>query len=166
MIEDDKREELYVTLPYSQEEFTVPKNVYIIGTMNTADRSIALLDTALRRRFNFVEMMPRPELLSENVEGVNLRGLLEELNKRIETLYDRDHLIGHAYFIKCETLADIAEVFRNKIIPLLQEYFFDDYEQIQKVLGDKIIKRKPLDGDKFRYTVDVDALKDAESYKL
>ena len=166
LIEDDKREELYVTLPYSQEEFTVPKNVYIIGTMNTADRSIALLDTALRRRFNFVAMMPRPELLSENVDGVNLRGLLEELNKRIETLYDREHTIGHAYFIKCKTLADIAEVFRNKIIPLLQEYFFDDYEQIQKVLGDKIIKRKPLDGDKFRYTVDVDALKDAESYKL
>ena len=166
LIEDDKREELYVTLPYSQEEFTVPKNVYIIGTMNTADRSIALLDTALRRRFNFVEMMPRPELLSENVDGVNLRGLLEGLNTRIETLYDRDHLIGHAYFIKCETLADIAEVFCNKIIPLLQEYFFDDYEQIQKVLGDKIIKRKPLGGDKFRYTVDVDALKDAESYKL
>lgn len=164
LIEDDKREELSVTLPYSQEEFTVPKNVYILGTMNTADRSIALLDTALRRRFNFIEMMPRPELLSENVEGVNLRGLLEELNKRIETLYDRDHLIGHAYFIKCETLADIAEVFRNKIIPLLQEYFFDDYEQIQKVLGDKIIKCKHLGGDKFRYTVDVDALKDAESY--
>ncbi|MBR0287913.1 MAG: PTS transporter subunit EIIB [Selenomonadaceae bacterium] len=102
----------------------------------------------------------------ENVDGVNLRGLLEELNKRIETLYDRDHLIGHAYFIKCEKLDDIAEVFCNKIIPLLQEYFFDDYEQIQKVLGDKIIKRKPLGGDKFRYTVDVDALKDAESYKL
>lgn len=166
LIEDDKRGELYVTLPYSQEEFTVPKNVYIIGTMNTTDRSIALLDSALRRRFNFVEMMPLPELLSENVGGVNLRGLLEELNTRIETLYDREHTIGHAYFIKCKTLADIAEVFRNKIIPLLQEYFFDDYELIQKVLGDKIIKRKPLGGDKFRYTVDVDDLKDAESYNL
>lgn len=105
--------------------------------MNTADRSIALLDTALRRRFNFVEMMPRPELLSDNVDGVNLQTLLTTINTRIETLYDREHTIGHAYFINCKTLADIAETFRNKIIPLLQEYFFEDYEQIYKVLGDK-----------------------------
>ena len=137
LIEDDKRGELSVTLPISQDDFTVPKNVYLLGTMNTADRSIALLDTALRRRFNFVEMMPRPELLSDNVDGVNLQTLLTTINTRIETLYDREHTIGHAYFINCKTLADIAETFRNKIIPLLQEYFFEDYEQIYKVLGDK-----------------------------
>ena len=134
LIEEDKREEISVTLPYSQEEFTVPRNVYIIGTMNTADRSIALLDTALRRRFEFIEMMPRPELLPENIEGVNVQKLLEELNRRIEMYYDRDHLIGHAYFIKCKTLADLSKVFINKIIPLLQEYFFDDYERINEVL--------------------------------
>ena len=134
LIEDDKREELSVTLPYSQEEFTVPKNVYIIGTMNTADRSIALLDTALCRRFNFVEMMPRPELLKSDVDGVNLQKILAELNKNIKNLYDRDHTIGHAYFMKCESRADIDKVFRNKIIPLLQEYFFDDYERINEVL--------------------------------
>ncbi|MBQ6296354.1 MAG: AAA family ATPase [Selenomonadaceae bacterium] len=134
LIEDDKRGELYVTLPYSQEEFTVPKNVYIIGTMNTADRSIALIDTALRRRFDFIEMMPRPELLKSDVDGVNLQKILAELNKNIKNLYDRDHTIGHAYFMKCESRADIDKVFRNKIIPLLQEYFFDDYERINEVL--------------------------------
>ena len=123
-----------MTLPYSQEEFTVPPNVYIIGTMNTADRSIALIDTALRRRFDFIEMMPRPELLKSDVEGVNLQKMLAELNKNIENLYDRDHTIGHAYFMKCESRSDIDKVFRNKIIPLLQEYFFDDYKRINEVL--------------------------------
>ncbi|MBR6888021.1 MAG: AAA family ATPase [Selenomonadaceae bacterium] len=165
LIEDDKREELFVTLPYSQEEFTVPKNVYVLGTMNTADRAIALLDTALRRRFNFVEMLPRPELL-QTIDGVNLRGLLEKINAQIEMLYDRERTIGHAYFINCKTLADVAKVFRNKIIPLLQEYFFDDYEQIQKVLGEKIITRERLNDEKFRYSVNAAALNVAESYAL
>ena len=157
LIEDDKRGELHATLPYSQDEFTVPKNVYLLGTMNTADRSIALLDTALRRRFNFVEMMPRPELLNENISGLNLRKVLAEINRRIEELLDRDHTIGHAYLIKCKNIEDVAEVFLNKIIPLLQEYFFDDYEQIQKVLGEKIVSLKP-------YQINVDALKNPESY--
>lgn len=160
LIEDDKRGELSATLPYSQEEFTVPQNVYLIGTMNTADRSIALLDTALRRRFSFVEMMPRPELLSDNIDGVNLQKLLDTLNTRIETHLDREHTIGHAYFINCKTIADIAAAFRNKIIPLLQEYFFDDYAQIQEVLGKKIITLTS------RYTVNDKALLDAETYSL
>ena len=166
LIEEDKREEISVTLPYSQEEFTVPRNVYIIGTMNTADRSIALLDTALRRRFEFIEMMPRPELLPENIEGVNVQKLLEELNRRIELYYDRDHLIGHAYFIKCKTLADLSKVFINKIIPLLQEYFFEDYETIYKVLGDKFITREAFSNEKYRYIINKAAFNDAESYKL
>ena len=166
LIEDDKREEIYATLPYSQENFTVPKNVYIIGTMNTADRSIALLDTALRRRFNFIEMMPRPELLSDNVGDVNLRELLEKLNSKIETLYDREHTIGHAYFIKCKDINDIAEIFRNKIIPLLQEYFFDDYESIYNILGEKFIRREIVGDEKFLYRINYDALKDVETYKL
>ena len=166
LIEEDKREEISVTLPYSQEEFTVPRNVYIIGTMNTADRSIAMLDTALRRRFEFIEMMPRPELLPENIEGVNVQKLLEELNRRIELYYDRDHLIGHAYFIKCKTLADLSKVFINKIIPLLQEYFFEDYETIYKVLGDKFITREALGNEKYRYIINKAAFNDAESYKL
>ena len=166
LIEEDKREEISVTLPYSQEEFTVPRNVYIIGTMNTADRSIAMLDTALRRRFEFIEMMPRPELLPENIEGVNVQKLLEELNRRIELYYDRDHLIGHAYFIKCKTLADLSKVFINKIIPLLQEYFFEDYETIYKVLGDKFITREAFGNEKYRYKINKAAFNDAESYKL
>ncbi|MBR0260300.1 MAG: AAA family ATPase [Selenomonadaceae bacterium] len=165
LIEDDKREEIFATLPYSQENFTVPKNVYILGTMNTADRSIALLDTALRRRFNFVEMMPRPELL-ETIDGVDLRELLKKLNTRIETLYDREHTIGHAYFINCKTLADIAEVFRNKIIPLLQEYFFDDYESLYNILGEKFITRENIGDEKFLYRINYEALKDVETYKL
>ena len=149
--------ELSVTLPYSQEEFTVPKNVYILGTMNTADRSIALIDTALRRRFDFIEMMPRPEFLSDDVDGVNLQEMLTTLNTRLETLLDREHTIGHAYFIKCTTLADLAKIFRNKIIPLLQEYFFDDHEKIREVLGDKIVKLNP-------YRINDAALHDAASY--
>ena len=157
LIEDDKRGELHATLPYSQDEFTVPKNVYLLGTMNTADRSIALLDTALRRRFNFVEMMPRPDLLRENVDGLNLRKVLEKINGQIENLLDRDHTIGHAYLIRCEKIEDVAEIFQSKIIPLLQEYFFDDYEKIRDVLGEKIVSLKP-------YRINVDALKNPESY--
>lgn len=134
LIEDDKREELSVILPCSQEEFTVPRNVYIIGTMNTADRSIALLDTALRRRFDFIEMEPRPDLLSADIDGVNLQKLLSELNTQIEKLLDRDHRIGHAYFMKCESRADVEKVFSNKIIPLLREYFFEDDTRINEVL--------------------------------
>ena len=137
LIEDDKREELSAILPTSQEEFTIPKNVYIIGTMNTADRSIALIDTALHRRFDFIEMMPRPELLSENIDDLNLQKILREMNLQIEKLLDRDHIIGHAYFIKCKSRADVDKVFRNKIIPLLREYFFEDAERINDVLPEE-----------------------------
>lgn len=136
LIEESKREVMTVTLPYSGEPFSVPNNLYIIGTMNTADRSIALMDTALRRRFEFVEMQPKPQLLSENVDGVNLKELLETINQRIEYLYDRDHTIGHAYFVGITDFAGLCNVFANKIIPLLQEYFYDDWEKIRLVLAD------------------------------
>ncbi|ECR2225712.1 AAA domain-containing protein [Campylobacter jejuni] len=140
LIEPSKRigekEELKVTLPYSGEKFGVPKNVYIIGTMNTADRSITSLDTALRRRFEFVEMMPNPNVLSDNCEDVNLKELLKAINTRIEYLLDREKTIGHAFFIDIDNLEKLKDVFQNKIIPLLQEYFYNDYALINEVLND------------------------------
>jgi 5-methylcytosine-specific restriction protein B len=144
LIEESKRkgaeEELLVTLPYSGKKFGVPQNVYIIGTMNTADRSIATLDTALRRRFYFKEMLPNPDVLAGiEVGGVSISNLLERINKRIEVLYDREHTIGHSYFMalkKDPSIDALARIFENNIIPLLQEYFYEDYEKIRLVLGD------------------------------
>lgn len=178
LIEESKRigkdEELKVRLPYSTDEFGVPSNLYIIGTMNTADRSIALLDTALRRRFEFVEMMPKPELLKDIwlVRDINkaeetsldkwedddaeiLFNILTAINNRIEFLLDREHTIGHSFFFEKAkfvkngeiwwyelSLADLKEIFAKKIIPLLQEYFYEDYAKIDAVLnGNKMVEK-------------------------
>lgn len=144
LIEPSKRigaeEALTVTLPYSKNPFGIPSNVYIIGTMNTADRSLTGLDIALRRRFTFKEMPPKPELLDDVVvEGINIGKLLEIMNQRIEVLLDRDHCIGHAYFMPLrddKRLTKLGDIFKRQIMPLLQEYFFDDYERIAWVLND------------------------------
>lgn len=140
LLEPDKRvgcpNALSVTLPYSQESFGLPPNLYVLGTMNTADRSIALLDTALRRRFAFQEMLPIPELLAEDVDGVNLRLLLQAMNQRIQFLYDRDHTIGHSYLMGVKTFSDLTERLTQRIIPLLQEYFYDDWSKLQLVFRD------------------------------
>lgn len=156
LIEDSKRagenEAISVKLPYSKETFSVPNNLYIIGTMNTADRSVEALDSALRRRFVFEEMMPCPDLLKDvkvkNLD-ISLKDLLETINGRIEILKDREHQIGHSYFMgfvkgeACEIEAEkLLPVFKNNIIPLLQEYFYGDYEKILLVLGDGFIERK------------------------
>ena len=141
LIEDSRRlgtkDATEVTLPYSMESFSVPNNLYIIGTMNTADRSIQLLDTALRRRFDFVEMMPEPEhkAISTDVEGVDCQRMLRVMNNRITVLLDREHQIGHTYLMNVKGKEDLAYAFQNKIFPLLQEYFFNDWSKIRSVLG-------------------------------
>lgn len=138
LLEDDKRltksNQTIVKLPYSKEKFSLPPNLYIVGTMNTSDKSIALLDIALRRRFNFEEIMPDYDLLSI-VDGIDIRKMLYTINKRIEFLYDRDHVIGQAYLLAVENINDIVVVFRSKIIPLLQEYFYYDSEKVGLILG-------------------------------
>ena len=141
LIEDSKRigmdDEVRVTLPGSKTEFGVPKNLHVVGTMNTADRSIALLDTALRRRFVFVEMMPDPfhPGVSTDADGVDCRELLAAMNRRIAVLLDREHQIGHTYFLGVDKLPALASTFRTRIIPLLQEYFYDDWAKIRAVLN-------------------------------
>ena len=181
LIEPSKRlgadDEIMVELPYSKEKFGVPSNLYIIGTMNTADRSIALMDTALRRRFDFVEMMPEYDTLNKTIiEGINVGEILKTINERIEYLYDRDHTIGHAYFINVSDLKTLANVFKNKILPLLQEYFYDDWEKIRLVLGDSqfIKEKKPAKvlfksgtdyiNDKILYEIDKEAFYDEQNY--
>ena len=196
---DGKEEAMSVTLPYSNAPFSVPDNVYIIGTMNTADRSIALMDTALRRRFSFKEMMPDPNVLREiGVDVIADQGdtldvalMLEVINKRIEYLYDREHTIGHAFFtcLKDDPSIDkLASVFEKSVIPLLQEYFYEDYGKIQLVLGDNgkvgdnkqfqfirddkitisdVFSANPeVDIPENKYSIQKEAFRRIESYKL
>lgn len=156
LIEDSKRqgndEELSTILPYSKEEFSIPNNLYIIGTMNSSDRSLTGLDVALRRRFEFIEMPPKPELLRDQeendieIDGINIVKLLTVINQRIEILLDRDHCIGHANFMPLiiePEIQKLAKIFQQKIIPQLQEYFFDDWEKIDAVLnGNGMLHKK------------------------
>ncbi|WP_242120899.1 McrB family protein [Aestuariivivens sediminicola] len=160
LIEPDKREgceeEIELILPYSKELFKVPNNVFIIGTMNTADRSVEALDTALRRRFYFQEMPPKPKLIkkvgdsskvggvisvNKGVDNIDLEALLKTINKRIEKLIDKDHKIGHSYFLKVDNEKKLKDCFKNKIIPLLEEYFFGDFGKIGLVLGDSFVEK-------------------------
>lgn len=127
---------LEVFLAQMKVSFSVPANVYVLGTMNTADKSLTALDAALRRRFEFVEMMPDPNVLrGRRIMDVDIPRLLATINNRIELLYDREHMLGHAYFIPVKTIDDLAQCMINKIIPQLQDYFFDDYEKMCWVLG-------------------------------
>ena len=163
LIEDTKRagaaEAMEAVLPYSGEVFSVPENVYILGTMNTADRSIALMDTAIRRRFAFTEMMPCSKVLERlgvgtiviDNEELNVAKMLDVINERIQYLFDRDHTIGHAFFRKLAddpSIDTLADIFEKNVIPLLQEYFYEDYEKIQLVLGDNAKE------DEFKFILD------------
>lgn len=198
LIENTKRagmpEEASAILPYSGSKFSVPSNVYILGTMNTADRSIALMDTALRRRFQFIEMMPDIEVLrkihADKVADLDVAKMLSVINDRITCLYDREHTIGHAFFTGLRgekaTIENLASVFEKSVIPLLQEYFYEDYEKIQLVLGEnegvpselKFIKDEKVKavnlfkGDvnedilpKVTYSVNKEAFGNIDSYK-
>ena len=155
LIEDSRRvgqrDETHVTLPYSGESFGVPDNLYIVGTMNTADRSIQLLDTALRRRFTFIEEMPNPEhpLISRDVGGVDCREMLLAMNERIAALLDREHQIGHTYLLEIDEILKLSDAFRNRILPLLQEYFFDDWAKNPSGPGQQCLRY----GEEGRYPV-------------
>ncbi|BDQ01554.1 AAA family ATPase [Ignavibacterium sp.] len=161
LIEADKRtnqtEELTIKLPYSKKPFSVPNNLYIIGTMNTADRSVEALDTALRRRFTFIEKAPEPSLLSQEpyrCEGIDLEKMLEVINYRLEKLLDKDHRIGHSYFMnindKKNPLPELKNIFKQKIIPLLQEYFYGNPERIGLVLGTAFVKKVDISKISFK----------------
>ena len=167
LIEPSKRtgrpEALEVVLPYSKEQFTVPSNVYLIGTMNTADRSIESLDTALRRRFSFKEMMPNPKLIELEgkskgvVDDIDLVQLLQKMNERIEKLIDKDHKIGHSYFLEVKSVKDLELTFKDKVIPLLEEYFFGDFGKIGLVLGSSFIIKEGITDFDFATFSDYDS---------
>ena len=200
LIEDTKREgmeeNISTILPYSQELFSVPANLYILGTMNTADRSISLMDTALRRRFQFVEMLPDADILrsinADRIEDLDVALMLEKMNERISYLFDSEHTIGHAFFTKLSSpkfrnIKTLQEIFEKSIIPLLQEYFYEDYQKIQLILGDNaktdnglkfiideeveiknIFKGNAVDVDDLpdkKYKINSKALQNLESYK-
>ncbi|MBN8678203.1 MAG: AAA family ATPase [Chitinophagales bacterium] len=155
LLEDDKRDgaknAISVVLPYSGDKFSVPPNLYIIGTMNTADRSVEALDTALRRRFSFVHMKPDPQKIAPAIvagTSIDLQSMLKKINERLAVLIDADHTIGHAWLMGVEDLEGLKTVFRNKIIPLLQEFFYQDYEKIGLVLGDGFVEAKTVDSQK------------------
>ena len=148
LVEIDKRKgcdnELMVTLPYSGLPFTVPNNLDIIGTMNTADRSLTHIDVALRRRFEFKELRTDYSLISDDVDGINVKRMLYAINQRIELLLDREHILGHALLMKIRSVSELAHVFKTKVMPLLEEYFFENWDKINQVLNNNgfIVEQK------------------------
>lgn len=164
-----RKDELIIELPYSKEKFGIPPNLYVIATMNTTDKSIANLDLALRRRFGFIEMPPITELeeISRDCENIDLQNLLFKINQRIKVVLDKDHLIGHSYFLGIENLNDLKDVFYNEIIPLLEEYFYGDFEKMKAVLGSGFfIENKTKNGIIFESEVLEELIEDNEELEL
>jgi 5-methylcytosine-specific restriction protein B len=144
LIEQDKRGKFKVVLPYSKKVFSVPPNLVVIGTMNTADRSIAAIDTALRRRFTFVELEPDASIITKYDnpivnDSIDLIKLLNALNEKIMIHFDRDHRIGHAYFMGIDSLSNFYQIWYYKVLPLLSEYFYNDVETISAIVGKSFI---------------------------
>jgi hypothetical protein len=170
LLEADKRlweeNEIITKLPYSKEDFWIPSNLYIVATMNTSDKSIVSLDTALRRRFWFKEMLPDYSLpnLNKNIEWINLAQLLQKINNRIEYLIDKDHLIWHSYFLKTDNILDIKLVIYNEILPLLEEYFYWEEEKIRKVLWKSLFKTKQFNNNLFENKSDFE--NDENQYEI
>ena len=190
LLEPSKRREgdesTKVTLPYSKDSFEIPDNIYIVGTMNTADRSISVLDTALRRRFDFIELPPNYDDLSsllkkkevdkeKSLKGIDLIEILKTINERIGFLLDKDHMIGHTYFMTVTNKESLVKVFSKNIIPLLGEYFHNDYENIRRVLGDhdgwgknknhQVYKEKLKNSDEL-FRGELDGFEDVKTYEL
>lgn len=168
LIEEDKRGVL-IDIPNSDEKFSVPENLWIYGTMNTADRSVESLDIALRRRFSFIPVYPDPSVLKNKMIGnINLQALLEKINDRVEFLKDKDHTIGHSYFLDIENLEQLKKCFENKVIPLLEEYFYNDFEKIGLVLGKAFVKNKDdhKKNKNFFADFDSDFIEDIEEYDV
>lgn len=154
LIEEDKRESnpeaLKIILPFSKTYFCVPPNLHIIGTMNTADRNVKPLDAALRRRFTFVKQKPTLEVLNQTpISGVDLKRMLDKINQRISILLDEDHVIGHSYFLEVNSFAELKSVFANKVLPLLQEYFYGDFGKVGLVLGKEFLVERNFSSDDF-----------------
>ncbi|MBL7704914.1 MAG: AAA family ATPase [Taibaiella sp.] len=179
LIEEDKRqgivneigETLELILPYSRDKFSVPDNLYIIGTMNTADRSVEALDTALRRRFSFFEVNPNPNIIPKysNIEGIDLVAILKTINDRIEILADKDHKIGHSYFLGINTIEDLKDTFQNGILPLLAEYFYGDFGKIGLVLGNEFVRastQKATLAKDFNYGDDISQFTEKKIFEL
>ncbi|MDQ0340527.1 5-methylcytosine-specific restriction protein B [Caldalkalibacillus uzonensis] len=157
LLEKDKRG-MKVTLPQSKETFTIPENVYIIGTMNTSDRSIKMMDAALKRRFAFIECMPRYELIDQTIDqlGLSPKDILEQINEKLVAMGGRDKQIGHAYFMKdgqpVATVEDLKEIYELDIIPLVQDYCFDDYERLASIVGPSFVDTEVMDINRSIFT--------------
>lgn len=180
LIELDKRagceNELSLTLPYSGSSFSVPANLDIIGTMNTADRSLTHIDVALRRRFQFQELRTDYKQVKDDIDGINLRWMLYAMNRRIELLLDREHTLGHALVMHCQNFDDLQSLFRSNILPLLEEYFFDNWDKIDQVLNANGFVREQQDaysiwlGNSNDYALkasrfDFEAMQNPDAYK-